>query len=239
MKLNLLLPFLLASVVFGQPSSEVQFTGCTEYVGAGLIPAARAASFVPAGLTLANPAPGQALLVTRTSQCAAVRVDNTRPEPATLAQIGVSIIAPEADGDINNYTIQYVTNNRRLAQRLERAGLPVVVDEDLVYEVNGSNFFADVSPSEGSAFFFSGTVSEPNPAAAFPFTANWWFKSNRGLLKMNTVIPAIAFGSSNVTVFTRRNSPLGILVNGNSFSDFSVFNVRGAFSSARMFITLR
>jgi hypothetical protein len=226
-----------AAVMLGQPSSQVQFNDCTEFVGAGWVPVAQAASSVPSTFQILN-VNGGALLVTRAAECKSVVVDNAKPEPARLSQIGVSVVSPDGTGDINNYTVMYVTNNRRLAQRLERAGLPVKVDEDLVYEVNAGNLFIDVSPEDGPAFFFNGTVSEP-PVGGFPFLANWWYESNRGRMKMATNIPTINFGQSAVTVYSRKESPLGRLINGNSFSNFAVFNVRGRFATGRMDVTVR
>lgn len=226
-----------AAVVFGQPSSQVQFNNCTEYVGAGFVPLAQAAPFVPATFQVAV-ASGQALLVTRAAECQSVVIDNSQPERARLSQIGVSVVSPDGTGDINNYTVLYVTDSKRLAQRLERAGLPVKVDEDLVYEVNSGNLFIDVSPAEGPAWFFNGTVTEP-PPGGFPFLANWWYESNKGRMKMATNIPLISFGQSAVTVFSRSNAPLGKLILGNSFSAFNIFNVRGRFATGRMDVTLR
>ncbi|MBM3760749.1 MAG: hypothetical protein FJW36_10940 [Acidobacteria bacterium] len=176
--------------------------------------------------------------MTRAAECKSVTVDNGRPEAARLSQIGVNIVSPDGTGDINNYTVVYVTDNRRLAQRLERVGLPVKLDEDLAYEVNSGNLFIDVSPSEGPAFHFNGAVAEPPPGGV-PFLANWWFENNRGRMKMATQIPTINFGAASVTIFSRKDSPVGKLINGNSFSNFSFFNVRGRFATARMDVTLR
>lgn len=238
MKRFFLIHLLGVAGLLAQPGSDVQFSNCTEYVGAGWVPIAQAASFVPSTFQLLTSGP-QALLVTRASECASVVVDNSKPEPVRLSQIGVSVVSPDGTGDINNYTVIYVTNHKRLAQRLERAGLPVKLDEDLVYEVNAGNLFVDVSPEEGPAYFFNGAVTEPNPAAGFPFLANWWYESNRGRLKMSTNIPNIAFGSAAVTIFSRKQAPVGTLINGNSFSAFGFYNVRGRFATGRMDVTVR
>jgi hypothetical protein len=237
MKTLLLICMTSATLLFGQPASQVQFNDCTEYVGAGFVPLAQAAPFVPSTFQIAANS-GQALLVTRAAECQSVVIDNSRPERARLSQIGVSIVSPDGTGDINNYTVLYVTDSERLADRLERAGLPVKVDEDLVYEVNSGNLFIDVSPEEGPAWFFNGSVTEP-PPGGFPFLANWWYESRRGRMKMATNIPVISFGQSAVTVYSRRNSPLGKLILGNSFSAFGVFNVRGRFATGRMDVTVR
>ncbi len=187
---------------------------------------------------------GTATLVVRAAECASVRVDNDRPEPGILTQIGVSVVSPDGSGDINNYTVAYVTNSRRLAQRLARAGLPVSVDEDLVYEItpvppgNGGELFVDSSPSSEPAFFLNGTVTD-NTFLTIPFLANWWYESKRGRMLMATNIPTIAFSGASVTAYARRDSALGKLMGGNKFSAFNGFNVRGRFATARMTITLR
>jgi hypothetical protein len=236
---NLILASALsAAALFAQPSSEVQFSDCTEYVGAGWVPLAQAAPFVPTTFQLFTNGP-QALLVTRAAECQSVVIDNSRPEAARLSQIGVSVVSPDGTGDINNYTVMYVTNSKRLAQRLERAGLPVKVDEDLAYEVNAGNLFVDVSPEDGPAFFFNGAVTDPAPNSGFPFLANGWYESRRGRMKMATNIPNIAFGPGAVTIYSRKDAPVGKLINGNSFSAFGFFNVRGKFATGRMEVTVR
>jgi hypothetical protein len=226
-----------------QPPSEVQFTNCTEYVGAGAIPLARVTPFVPSTFQVLVGAGNTATLVVRAAQCEGVKVDNDRPEPGILTQIGVSVVGPDGTGDINNYTVAYVTNSRRLAQRLERVGLPVSVDPDLVYEITpnppgaAGEFFVDSSPSDAPAFFLNGTATD-NTFLTIPFLANWWYESHRGRMKMATNIPTIAFGFAAVTAYARQDSPLGKLMGGNKFSAFNVFNVRGRFSTARMLVTL-
>ncbi len=222
--------------------SEVQFSGCTEYVGTGPIPMARAIGRVPRSFQILAGAGNTASLVVRAAQCEGVKVDNERPEPGSLTQIGITIVSPNGSGDINNYTVAYVTDSRRLAQRLQRFGLPAYVDEDLVYETAPNppgargELFVDSSPSAGPAFFLSGAVSD-TAFLTVPFVANWWYESRKGRLLMATAIPTIAFGQAGVTVYTRQDSPLGELIGGNKFSNFSGFNVRGRFATGRMSVS--
>ena len=44
------------------------------------------------------------------------------------------MVAPDGTGDINNYTVIYVTNNLALAEYFQIAGLPAVFDPQLTYE---------------------------------------------------------------------------------------------------------
>ncbi len=146
MKNLILVSALSAVALLAQPSSEVQFSDCTEYIGAGWVPLSQAAPFVPSAFQLFTNGL-QALLVTRAADCQSVVIDNARPEAARISQIGVSVLSPDGIGDINNYT----------------------VDEDLAYEVNAGNLFVDVSPEDGPAYFFHGAVTILLPVAAFRF----------------------------------------------------------------------
>lgn len=243
------LSFLAASIfsaaaLWADPVSEVQFTNCTEYVGTGTIPLARAVPFVPNTFQILGAGGGTATLVVRAASCEGVKVDNDRPEPGVLTQIGISVVSPDGTGDINNYTVAYVTDSRRLAQRLERVGLPVSVDSDLVYEITpnppgaAGELFVDSSPSDAPAFFLNGAVTD-NTFLTIPFLANWWYESKKGRMQMATNIPTIAFSGASVTAYARLDSPLGRLMGGNKFSAFNGFNVRGRFATARMTVTSR
>jgi hypothetical protein len=230
---------LMAFVVWGDPSSEVQFSDCTEFVGTGQVPLAKAQRFVPSSFQIAVGAGQTATLVVRAAQCKSVKVDNGAPEPGTLTQFGIVVVPPEGDGDINNYTIGYATTSRRLAQRLERSGLPVSVDGDLAYEVAGGNLFVESSPWDVASFFLHGPVVDPVPGSFFPFLANWWYESRKGRMKMATAIPSIGFGNSSVVLFSRLDSPLGFLTGTNKFGPFTGFNIRGIFATGRMVVTTR
>lgn len=100
------------------------FTGCTEAIGFGPIPAAQAQPFVPTGFVLAPVGPGSAGLVVRAANCQSITVDGKQEGAGSVVQIGLAIIPPDGTGDVNNYTVVYVANSERLAQRLRRAGLP-------------------------------------------------------------------------------------------------------------------
>lgn len=245
----LIVPLVALTSVCAQQSdnrgASVLFINCSEFVGFGPVPAASALPLVPAGFA-ATPFPNSSAgLVVRASSCRQVMVDGHDEGPGTVAHVGINIATPDGTGDINNYTVFYITTSDRLAQRLQRIGLPALVDRNLVYEVTpnppgaAGELYSAMTPPEMPAYFLSGTVGDPPPNSAFPFLANWWYSSRRGVVKMATNIPAIAFGSANVTVHTSRNSPLGRLIGGNRFSNFSFLAVRGVFTLGEMEISLR
>lgn len=94
-------------------------------------------------------------------------VDGKQEGPSSIAQIGVAIIAPEGTGDVNNYTVLYVTSSDRLAQRLRQAGLPATADRGLLYEFTSGELYVVARPEEQPAFSIHGAVTDP-PPAVFP-----------------------------------------------------------------------
>lgn len=115
-------------------SFTVHFAECTEFVGWGPVSLAKAQPLVPAGYVIAGAAMGQAAIVVRATSCQAVSIGQSPAQPTELSQIGINVVAPDGSGDINNYTIIYVTNNQALAEHFQAAGLPAVFDPQLTYE---------------------------------------------------------------------------------------------------------
>ncbi len=236
---------LAAVSLWADPESEVLFSDCTEFVGTGQVPLARAQRFIPAGFQIAAGPGDTATLVVRAAQCKSVKVDNGPAEAGTLTQYGIIVVPPDGTGDINNYTIGYATTSRRLAQRLERVGLPVSIDEDMAYGVTPNPpgaagvLFVESSPGDTASFFLHGAVSDPAPGSFFPFLANWWYESKKGRMKMATAIPSIGFGASTVRLYTRLDSNLGFLTGTNQYGPFTGFNIRGIFATGRMTVTSR
>jgi hypothetical protein len=169
-------------------------------------------------------------------------VDGKQEGPTTVVQIGLAIIPPDGGGDVNNYTVVYVTSSDRLAQRLRRAGLPVTNDEGVLYELtrgtpsNTAEVYvvaqADKQP------FVNGTVTDAVPPA-FPFVAHRWYQDGRDRIKMSTTIGQLRYGGAQLRVATGRLSKLGKLIGGNSFSNFSLFSGFGEFVAATMLTTVR
>jgi hypothetical protein len=112
-------------------SFNVQFAGCTEFVGWGPVSLEVAQPLVPAGYVIAGAANGQAAIVVRATSCEAVSVDHSSAQPTELSQIGINLVTPDGTGDINNYTVIYVTNNEDLARRFQIAGLPDAGEQEI------------------------------------------------------------------------------------------------------------
>jgi hypothetical protein len=109
------------------PSFTVHFSECTEFAGWGPISLAAAQPLVPAGYVIAGAASGQAAIVVRATSCESASMDQWPAQPTVLSQIGINVVAPDATGDINNYTLIYLTNNRMLAEYFQVAGLPAIL----------------------------------------------------------------------------------------------------------------
>jgi hypothetical protein len=72
--------------------------------------------------------------VVRATSCQGVAVGQSSAQPTELSQIGINLVAPDGTGDINNYTVIYVTNNDASAEHFQAAGLPAILDPQLTYE---------------------------------------------------------------------------------------------------------
>jgi hypothetical protein len=243
-------PFLFAACVLATTLSahdfKVKLENCSEFIGVASIPLAKLQPLVPSGYQIAIGPPGFGSLVVRSSHCRSGAIEGSfgGADVTRVAQLGVVVIPPEGDGDINNYTLSYGTNNLKLALRLELAGLPVLYDSNLAYELtpdppvlpNGGELFAEFAPELSPAsWFLSGTVTDPPPGASFPFVANWWYNGRQGRIKMATSIPVLSYGGGNVKVYTRRQSLLGGLIGGNT-STFGT-NLRGVFANGTLRVT--
>jgi hypothetical protein len=225
-------------------SFKVQFAGCSEFVGWGPVSLAAAQPLVPAGYVIAGAADGQAAIVVRATSCEAVSVDQSPPQPTELSQIGINIVAPDETGDINNYTVIYVTNNEALAKRFQIAGLPAVCDPHLTYEYSADpsrlsgEFYVTAAGEELPSYFLFGTETEPPPNSQQIFLANWWFTGPEGRMKQSTLFPMISFGTAVVSLYTSNVSLLGKLIDGNTDANFSILSVRGVYPGATMTVSV-
>lgn len=224
-------------------SFTVNSTGCTEFAGWGPISLDKAQPLVPAGYVIAGAATGQAAIVVRATSCQGVAIGHSPAQPTELSQIGINLVAPDGTGDINNYTLIYVTNNRALAYYFQIAGLPAIFDPQLTYQYtpdssgSSGDLYVTAGGAELPAYFLFGSETDPPPNSQQTFLANWWFTGDAGRMKQSTSFPVISFGTAAVTLYTSNASLLGNLIGGNTDSDFPILSVRGVYPAATMTVT--
>jgi hypothetical protein len=224
---------------------NVQFTGCTEFVGIAPVDQVKARALVPPRYTLVTDV-GGAKLVVRVTDCKAVRVGNLPSKPGRVAQVGLMIFSPDGTGTdpntaINNYTLSYASNVPGLVAMLRLANVPAALDARLEYEFTPDSgpaeLYAAVSPllDASPTWFLNGKVNPPTFGTTF--LANWWFLSGSHEIKMESVFPAIAFDfASTVSFVTSRHNIIGGLLSSNRIDNFPL-SFRGAYDSATMATT--
>jgi hypothetical protein len=226
-------------------SFTVHFTDCTEFAGWGPVSLAEAQPLASTGYTIAGAGMGHASIVVRATSCQGVSIGQSAAKPTEISQIGINLVAPDGTGDINNYTLIYVTNNQALAEHLGAAGAPAVFDPQLNYEYTpgpmetSGELYMAASGTGLPAYFLFGTENEPPPNSQQKFVANWWFSGHGIKIKQSTLFPAISFGSAAVTLYTSRTSLLGNLIGGNTASNFSFLSVRGVYPTATMTVSFK
>lgn len=222
-------------------NAEAVFEDCTEFVGIAPVSLAEAQALVPPVFSIVD-AGGAALLVIRISNCREVSVGNSLPRPGTVAHIGINIVPPDGLGDINNYTLTYVSDIGMLVKKLRASGLPARHDVDLLYEFTRDsgmtgNLLGIVTPATGITWHVYGRESDPEPGSAFPFRAIWWYATPGHMVRMDTTFPAIAFGDAQVSFHTPDETSLRNLLGGGTIAAFPGLSVRGVFDSAQMTVT--
>jgi hypothetical protein len=213
----------------------------------GPVSLSRATALVPSPFSVlpivAIPA-STAGIVVRATSCASVRVNSGEPAATNISQIGLEIVAPDGTGDINNYTLIYLSNNPELVAAFNHAGVPALLDPTLTYQFTydssgtAGEIYAKTEGPGVPAYFISGTETDPT-TAGFDFKANWWFAGDKGIIKQASDFPNIAFGTATITLHTDRTGVLGQLIGGNSDADFHYLPIRGRYPSAHMDVTVR
>ena len=203
---------------------------------------AKASSLVqPAFTTL--PVGSTAAIVVRATRCAGAQVNGGPGVPTIISQIGIEISSPDGTGDINNYTLIYVTDNAQLALAFRIAGLPAFFDPTLTYEFTydstgkSGELYVEAQGQGLPGYFLTGTETDPSGSGS-DFKANWWYQGFAGVIKQASDFPNIAFGPANVSLHTSRESVLGKLIGGNTDADFHFLPVRGVYAAAHMDVTI-
>lgn len=223
------------------PDFEVDFEDCREVANVGLLPTANARAKVPAEFTLVGENDALTPFVVRTVHCDSIAVDGKLPAPGNIVQIGVLIVAPEGDGDINNYTLYYDTSNLRLALRLALAGVNAnwvpTLQESVSLNADGSGDYKfKVPPPFQPRMTFQGPVGAP-VGGPIPFVANWWRYSFGDTVKMNSTFPELFIADNDVVLTVPKGSPLAKLIGATEVSDWPVLKLYDTFPSAHMVVT--
>jgi hypothetical protein len=216
-------------------SFTVDFSGCTEFAGVGVIPYAHARAAVPANYTLAGDTTN-ATAVVRVAECDDVIVAGADQGDGIVSQVGVGLVSPDGTGDINNYTVWYETTSLNLAIRLAAAGVNARYAPGLEYELasngNGGGTLTVASAFDPS-FKVTDIVVGP-PVSTTPFLANWWGPH----IEMATEVPLLHFGAAgnHATLTTPKFSALASLIGGSSltFADLDSYN---SFPTAHMVVS--
>jgi hypothetical protein len=237
------------AVVKAEPGDHRGFTAelrnCTELIGFGPVPLATAAALVPSGYALVSIVPGTAGLVVRASSCTQFAVDGSAAKPVFVSQIGIATVPPDGTGNINNYQLLYLTNDDTLADALQSAGVLAQVDREFAYEFTpGANnqpgeVYVAVSPPGLRAYFETGGASDPPPNSGAPVVANGWFNGSKGVVKISTSIPSIAYGAATLALHASKVSLPGSLIGGNTDANFAFFNARGLFSAGHLDVAVK
>jgi hypothetical protein len=211
---------------------DVDFSGCAEFAGIGLVPFANARPLVPLHYTLAGDAT-HAVVVVRVSHCSGAAIDGNARGDTTISQIGISVVGQDPSADINNYTIAYATDQAALHLRLLAAG--VAADRALVLRFGASStgFLNIDSLSLHTPAFHVQGPSTPPSASPVQFVASWWADGGFGVVRSRTTFPAIRFGNSTVTLTTPAGSTLAKLIGGTSFT-FALLDSHNEFPGAHL-----
>ena len=219
-------------------STGVTFADCTEFAGIGFVPAANARALVPAEYELLGDETN-AWIVVRVADCAKVSVSGKKPKPATVSQVGISVVPVDPTADINNYTLWFGTNLGPLHAKLRSMGVKSQLDANLAYSFTaaggGQGSLAIVaSPPQGPHYAVAGTAMVPT-APPVPFVATWWAETAQGTVRMRTEFPEISFAGASMTLTTHPASSLAALVGGSTL-EFAILDSHNAFEAAALTI---
>jgi hypothetical protein len=217
---------------------DVSFADCVESIGVALASTETVSAHVPPPFVPAGIGTPVTPLVVRTASCASISVDGKPGRSGSVVQIGAVIVPPDGTGDINNYTLRYYSDDRKLVEALERAGLAVTKVEIGYHFADAdaaSSLDVTVTARGRSPLHLSGSVA-PASAPAGSFLANWWVNAHRGALRLSTNVPEIAIGSAALVLDVRAHGALDELFGGTSvpFPILEQFNV---FAAAEMHVS--
>jgi hypothetical protein len=129
-----------------------------------------------------------------------------------------------------------------LANHLVRLGVGAQHVQNIAYGyVQGAAgspvpFSVNVPRPGDPAFSLAGEVTRSETPSG-SFVANWWQKARSGNVKMNTDVPSIYIGSSNLTLATDSGNDLGQLIGGAS-TGFPILEQFNTFTAAHMAVSV-
>ena len=220
------------------PSSfAVEFAGCVESIGVGLVSTASAQALLPAGFHLVGEGQPVTPMVARTSRCEGITVDGERNKGGAVVQIGVVIVPPQPGAFIDSYALWYYTSDAKLAHHLQKAGMNAQHVPTIEYDYAASPaatqpLSVTVRKPGNPTLSLTGTVT-PSPDPAGFFIANWWNLGTAGIVKMTTNVPSIHIGGANLMLRAEAGDGLGQLLGGPS-AGFVVLQQFNTFPAARM-----
>ena len=215
---------------------DVQFNGCSEYVGIGYVPFANARALVPSHYALATGAGGNAFIVVRATSCNAVTVAGASPQPARTAQVGIMLAGQDPSADINNYLLWFLTDSSQLSAKMQAIGVEPGVVQLLTLAftpILGSGPLAlNVTAVVSASYTVIGQASTPT-AAPVAFVANWFSDGAQGSVRMHTEFPAIHFGAASTLLTPTPATPIAPLV-GSATLRFAVLDSYNSWNAASM-----
>jgi hypothetical protein len=218
-------------------NSAVEFAGCVESIGVGLVSTASAQALLPAGFQLVGEGQPVTPLVARTSRCDDITVDGERTKGGAIVQIGVVIVPPQPGAFIDTYALWYYTSDAKLAHSLQKAGMNAQHAPNMEYDYAAAQaatqpLSVTVRKPGDPTLSLTGTVM-PSPDPAGFFIANWWNLGTNGLVKMTTNVPSIFIGNANLLLRTEPDGELAQLLGGPS-AGFAVLQQFNHFAAAHM-----
>lgn len=221
------------------PHLTIELSDCVESVGIGLVSAERAQRLLPPGLKLLNDGQPVTPLVVLGAQCQGIAVTGAVPSAGAYVQIGLVIAPPDGTGEINIFMLWHFTTHLTLVRSLKSLGLDSQHVPNLGYDVTlggkaGSTRITVPAPAQ-PALILAGSITEPNEPISF--VGNWWAKTERGLLKMNSTVPAALVSEAQLTLTTRADSALGRLI-GDDTLDFAALQRFNSFKQAHTAVSV-
>lgn len=231
--------FAQSSEALSAAEFGVDFDGCTEFVGIGLVPAENARPLVPEAFELAGDE-DNAVIVVRIAGCDEVSVGGRPAQAGTLAHIGIRLVGPDETADINNYQLWYSTTLGNLKAKLGGVSVGADIDQIVYAFAPGTSGEGPIdiesTPPHAPLFEIHGTALAPT-APPVTFTASWWSEGSEGTVQMRAVFPDIQFSGATTTLTTPEGSALADLIGGTSLT-FPLLDSFNAVGTADMSVEI-